>query len=80
MTSATASSAYAHAPTTVTRRIRLWLAGVATTFIAVLVGLPDGVAEPLQAVLAWSVVAAVAILAVMAIAKGLERLLDCENS
>ena len=80
MTSATASSAYAHAPKTATRRICLWLAGVATTFIAVLVGLPDGVAEPLQAVLAWSVVAAVAILAVMAIAKGLERLLDCENS
>lgn len=80
MTSATPDSAYAHAPTIVTSRIRVWLAGLATASIAALVGLPDGVAEPLQAVLAWSVVAAVAVLGVMAIAKGLERLLDCETS
>ena len=40
---------------------------------------PDGVAEPLQALAGWLVVGAVAALAVTAIVKGLERLLDCET-
>lgn len=80
MTSATSSSAYTPPPTTAGRRASLWLAVAAAALMAVLIGLPDGVAEPLQAVLAWTVVAMVAVLAVMVIAKGLDRLLDCETS
>ena len=41
---------------------------------------PDGVAEPLQALVQFAlVVGAVAALAVTAMVKGLERLLDCET-
>ena len=80
MTSATSSSASTPPPTTAGQRASLWLAVAAIALMAVLIGLPDGVAEPLQAVLAWTVVAAVAVLAVVAIAKGLDRLLDCEAS
>lgn len=39
---------------------------------------PDGVAEPLQALASWLLIAGVAALAVAAVVKGLERLLDCE--
>jgi uncharacterized membrane protein YadS len=39
---------------------------------------PDGVAESLQALASWLLIAGVAALAVAAIVKGLERLLDCE--
>ena len=79
MTSATSSTAYCHPLKAPARRVSLWLAVAVAAFVTILIGLPDGVAAPLQAVLAWSVVAAVAVLAVMAIAKGLDRLLDCEN-
>ena len=79
MTSATSSTAYRHPLKAYTRRMSLRLAAGVATFMVILVGLPDGVAEPLQAMLAWTVVAAVAVLAVMAIAKGLDRLLDCES-
>jgi Mn2+/Fe2+ NRAMP family transporter len=47
---------------------------------ALLVLLPDGVAESLQTALAWLMVGMVAALAVSLVAKGLERLLDCDNS
>ena len=40
----------------------------------------EGAAEPLQTLIAWLMVAMVATLAVILVAKGLERLLDCESS
>ena len=81
MTSATSSTASYH-PLKANARWALPLpllpAGVAALVI-ILIGLPDGVTEPLQAAMAWIAVAAVAVLAVMAIAKGLDSLLDCES-
>jgi peptidoglycan/LPS O-acetylase OafA/YrhL len=79
MTFATSSTAYRNPLKAHARRAWPWLAVAVGAFMAILIGLPDGVAEPLQAVLAWTVVAAVAVLAVVAIAKGLDRLLDCES-
>jgi cell division protein FtsW (lipid II flippase) len=79
MTSASSTTAHRHPPKAYARRTLLWLAAGVAALVMILIGLPDGVAEPLQAVLAWTVVAAVAVLAVMAIAKGLYRLLDCES-
>lgn len=75
----TSASSSAQAPATTGRRVSRWLAVVAAALVAVLIGLPEGVAEPLQALLAWAVVATVAVLAVVAIATGLDRLLDCET-
>jgi len=46
--------------------------------IAFLALVPDGIAEPVQAFACWMLVGLVALFAVGAIAKGLERLLDCE--
>lgn len=46
----------------------------------VLLWLPEGVAEPLKTVLAWAVIASVAVIALLAVAKGLDQLLDCESS
>lgn len=40
---------------------------------------PDGMAEPLQAVASWMLVGLVAVLAVIAVAKGLERLIACDG-
>ena len=79
MISATSSTAHRHPPKAYARRTSLWLAAGVAALVMILIGLPDGVAEPLQALLAWSTVAAVAVLAVIAIAKGLDRLLDCES-
>ena len=79
MTSATTSTAHRHPLKAHVWRTTFWLAAVASASVIILIGLPDGVAEPLQAMLAWTVVAAVAVMAVMAIAKGLDRLLDCES-
>ncbi|MBC7597658.1 MAG: hypothetical protein H7238_01405 [Polaromonas sp.] len=76
MTSSTSSTAHCHPLKAYARRG--WPAGLAALVIIV-IGLPDGVTEPLQAALAWTVVAAVAAVAAMAIAKGLNRLLDCES-
>lgn len=62
------------------RSLRLWL-GLLAVFAgltAVLVLLPDGFAEPVQAAIGWLLVGGVAVMAVMAVAKGLERLLDCD--
>ena len=79
MTSATSSTAGCHPLKASARRaLPLLPAGVAALVI-ILIGLPDGVTETLQAALVWTVVAAVALLAVMAIAKGLDSLLDCES-
>ena len=79
MISATSSTAHRHPPKAYALRTSLRLAAGAAALVMILIGLPDGVAEPLQALLAWSTVAAVAMLAVTAIAKGLDRLLDCES-
>jgi uncharacterized membrane protein YadS len=46
--------------------------------LAFLVFTPEGVAEPLQSLASWLVIAGVAALAVAAVVKGLERVLDCE--
>ena len=57
-----------------------WL-GAALVFLgALLAMLPDGTVELIQTVIAWLVVAMVATLAVIVVARGLERLLDCECS
>lgn len=59
-----------------------WLS-VASTFavlIAFLTLTPDGVAEPVQTVAGWLVGGGVAALAVSAVVKGLERLLDCDSA
>ncbi len=79
MTFATTPSAQSSPPATLTRHTGLRLAGTMAALVALLMGLPDGVAEPLQTALAWAVVAMVAVLAVLAVAKGLDLLLDCET-
>ena len=79
MTSSTTSTAHRHPLKAHVWHTTLWLTAVALASVIILIGLPDGVAEPLQTMLAWTVVAAVAVMAVMAIAKGLDRLLDCES-
>jgi peptidoglycan/LPS O-acetylase OafA/YrhL len=63
------------------RTARLWIGLLAIPLgvLAILALLPDGVAEPAQAVLAWLLAGAVAVGAVAAIVTGLERLLDCES-
>ena len=58
----------------------LWLPCIAAGLTMLLLWLPEGVAEPLQTVLAWTVIGSVAVIALMAIAKGLDLLLDCETS
>lgn len=57
-----------------------WLVTALVGLGALLALLPEGTAEPLQTVIAWLMVAMVAALAVILVAKGLERLLDCESS
>jgi hypothetical protein len=79
MISATSSTAHRHPPKAYALSTSLWMAAGVAALVMILIGLPDGVAEPLQALLAWSTVAAVAVLALIAIAKGLDRLLDCES-
>lgn len=84
---ALATSSPTDAPGTAGTRQRHSPFGPAAWLVVALVGLgallamlPDGTAEPLQTVIAWLMVAVVAILAAMLVAKGLERLLDCESS
>ena len=79
MTIATSSTARYHPLKAYARRALPWLAASVAALMSIVVGLPDGVIETLQAALAWTVVAAVALLVVMAITKGLDRLLDCER-
>lgn len=57
-----------------------WLVAAFAGLGALLALLPDGMAEPMQTVVAWLMVAVLATLAVILVAKGLERLLDCESS
>lgn len=57
-----------------------WLIAAMVCLGALLAMLPEGTVEPMQTVIAWLVVAIVAALAVILVAKGLERLLDCECS
>lgn len=57
-----------------------WLVTALAGLGALLALLPEGMAEPVQTLVAWLMVGMVATLAVMLVAKGLERLLDCESS
>jgi len=84
---ALAASSPTNAPGTADTRQRHFPFGPAAWLVAALVGLgallvmlPEGTVEPLQSVIAWLMVALVATLAVILVAKGLERLLDCESS
>ncbi|MDP1953081.1 MAG: hypothetical protein Q8K71_01250 [Polaromonas sp.] len=79
MTIATTPDLHAQASAPLARRAWRWLFGAVAAFMALLIGLPEGVAEPLQSALAWTVVAMVAVLAVMVLAKGLDLLLDSET-
>lgn len=53
---------------------------VVVALIGFLAFTPDGVAEPLQGLASWLVVAGVTALAVLAVVTGLTRLLDCEGN
>lgn len=56
-----------------------WLLAALAALITVLAVLPDGSVEAVQTVIGWLIIGLVAALGVMAIVKGLERLLDCET-
>lgn len=58
----------------------LYVAATFVVLIAFLTLTPDGVAEPVQTVAGWLVGGGVAALAVSAVVKGLERLLDCDSA
>lgn len=84
---ALAASSPSDAPGTAGTRQRHSPFGPAAWMVAALIGLgallailPEGAAEPLQTLIAWLMVAMVATLGVILVAKGLERLLDCESS
>lgn len=57
---------------------RLLAAFIGLTVLLAL--LPDGVADSAQALLGWLVMGMVAVITVIAIVQGLERLLDCDTS
>lgn len=57
-----------------------WLLTALVGLTSLLVLVPDGVGEPLQTVIGWLIIGIVAAFCVMAIVRGLERLLDCESS
>jgi hypothetical protein len=57
-----------------------WLLVILAGLTGLLVLVPEGIAEPLQTVIGWLIIGIVAALGVMAIVRGLERLLDCESS
>lgn len=57
-----------------------WLLLALVGLAGLLALVPDGMAEPLQTVIGWLITGIVAALGVMAIVRGLERLLDCESS
>ncbi|OOG39839.1 hypothetical protein [Polaromonas sp. A23] len=56
-----------------------WLLAALAGLITVLAVMPDGSAEALQTAIGWLIIGLVAALGVMAIVKGVERLLDCET-
>lgn len=51
-----------------------------TCLTVLLLLLPDGVADAAQALIGWLVVGLLAVIAVITIVKGFERLLDCDTS
>lgn len=57
-----------------------WLLIALVGLTGLLALVPDGIAEPLQTVIGWLITGIVAAFGVMAIVRGLERLLDCESS
>ena len=57
-----------------------WLLVALVGLTGLLAFVPDGTAEPLQTVIGWLIIGIVAAFGVMAIVRGLERLLDCESS
>jgi len=57
-----------------------WLLAILAGLTSLLALVPEGIAEPLQTVIGWLIIGIVAALGVMAIVRGLERLLDCESS
>ena len=58
--------------------VPLVLTALLAALVAFMVLIPEGVAESAQALAGWGVVGLIAAFAVMAIAQGLERLLECE--
>ncbi|HYW57290.1 MAG TPA: hypothetical protein VE934_10030 [Polaromonas sp.] len=85
MTTATSSHA---TPSDVDHRLhghsfpRAWavLIALCLALTALLVLLPDGVADPVQVLVGWLVVGIAAVVSIVTIVKVLERLLDCEAS
>jgi uncharacterized membrane protein len=79
--SQTGTGAATEGPSKRRRYFGLWPAFLATFIglIAFMALLPDGVADPAQAVAGWLVVGILAAIVVIAIVKGLERLQDCET-
>lgn len=57
-----------------------WLLAAFIALASLLAAVPDGMAAPLQAVIGWLLVGIAAAAAVIAIAEGLERLLDWDGS
>lgn len=60
-----------------------WLFAILAILVVLtglLLALPDGLAEPLQTLIGWAIGGVAAAGAVLAIVKGLERLLDCETN
>lgn len=57
-----------------------WFFTILAALTGLLLALPDGLAEPLQTLIGWAIGGVAATGAVLAIVKGLERLLDCETS
>ncbi len=74
----TASPRHVAATTRTTLGLWQYLTALCFALTLLLACMPDGVAEPIQAVIAWLVVGVAATLSVLVIVKGLERLLDCE--
>jgi len=78
--SSSASSAPLRGTSHTHRLFAAWqiLPALVVGLLAFLALTPDGVAVPLQLFASWVLVGAVAVFAVGAIAKGLERVLDCD--
>ncbi len=56
------------------------LIGLCLSLTVLLIVLPDGVADAVQVLIGWLVVGLAAVISVVAIVQGLERLLDCDAS
>lgn len=57
-----------------------WLLAAFIVLAGLLAAVPDGMAEPMQAVIGWLMVGIAAAAAVIAVARGLERLQDWDGS